>query len=146
MNISKKSDIFAVFLDFITQHFETPQLLFLPMFSSEFACKGGNLLILFHFGEKCAAHRSYFEGNTITVEASEIFKALQTLISGEKLGSLCLSASENPTRVPLADSLPNLLINSAVACPRSHTTFEFYLSSCSLLSSLLVLVTDLFHP
>lgn len=44
--------------------------------------------------------------------------APQTLISDEKLGSLCLSASENPTRVPFADSLPNLLVNSAMACSR----------------------------
>lgn len=48
----------------------------------------------------------------------KFFKAPQTLISDEKLGSFCLSASENPTRVPFADSLPNLLVNSAMACSR----------------------------
>lgn len=53
-----------------------------------------------------------------TRSPSDIFKAPQTLISDEKLGSLCLSASENPARVPFADSLPNLLVNSAMACSR----------------------------
>lgn len=80
-----------------------------------------------------------FWSNTITEDThspSEIFKAPQTLISDEKLGSLCISASENATRVQFADSLPNLLVNSAMACSRWHTTFEFNFSSYSLLSSL----------
>lgn len=138
MNTSKDSGIIFCFSSFHNTLLENPRVLFYQCILQRLAATA-QLLNWFHFGEKCGAQGSYFEGNTTTMEAhspSEIFKAPQALISDEKLGSLCLSASENPTRVPFADSLPNLLVNSAMTCSRWHTTFEFYFSSCCLLISL----------